>query len=437
MISDSSDDDSQVEDNLTGKNTNKSEPCKMTLSPNYVPHATYGNLCSCSSLYSRFLWCVRSFLCSPFVHLTHINSDDSSDESDDSQEAVPQVAKSLESQRDSSKTLSSADDVESDESTDETGSDSSDESKVDTDSNSVPTSKKSGKKVARAKKSATSSPDVSSSSSSDSDSEEEDELPSVSKHKTKSTSSSDSSSSSSSDSDSDEMTNVSKHKTKSTSSSDSSSISDSDSDSDQNSKPAATNKLKRKAASSSDSDSSSEDDTSETSSSSSSSESSSSQSEDELEGTPSLSVKPDPETRVTKKRRANEEGKAVVIATTSTVTTRVGNTREGKASRKPNTPFQRVKVEVEYNDGRLKDNSFESRVRPLSRVLLNETGSEYIVIAQGARPDDYGARANRDLVVTRGDGFRKEKNKKKRGSYRGGDITVGLILSLGYRGKAC
>ena len=28
--------------------------------------------------------------------------------------------------------------------------------------------------------------------------------------------------------------------------------------------------------------------------------------------------------------------------------------------------------------------------------------------------------------MTRGAGFRKEKNKKKRGSYRGGEITVGL-----------
>lgn len=45
-------------------------------------------------------------------------------------------------------------------------------------------------------------------------------------------------------------------------------------------------------------------------------------------------------------------------------------------------------------------------------------------MSQGTRADDYGAQANRDLIVTRGDGFRKEKNKKKRGSYRGGEITV-------------
>ena len=43
---------------------------------------------------------------------------------------------------------------------------------------------------------------------------------------------------------------------------------------------------------------------------------------------------------------------------------------------------------------------------------------------------DYGARAHQDLIVTRGAGFRKEKNKKKRGSYRGGDITVGSFVNL-------
>ncbi len=86
-------------------------------------------------------------------------------------------------------------------------------------------------------------------------------------------------------------------------------------------------------------------------------------------------MKPDPEVRVTKKRRTNEEGKAVVVATTTTtVTTLVGNARGGKASRKLNAPFQRVKVDaVKYYDEKLKDNSFESRVRPVSRVLIDET----------------------------------------------------------------
>ena len=135
-----------------------------------------------------------------------------------------------------------------------------------------------------------------------------------------------------------------------------------------------------------------------------------------------------------KKRRANEEGEAVVVATTTTVTTLVGNTHGGKALRKSNVPFQRVKVEAVKLCDELKDNSFESRVCPFSRVPRRDR-SEYVVIVQGAREDDYGARANRDLIVTRGDGFRKEKNKKKRGSYRGGDITVGLILNLGIPGQ--
>ncbi|EPT04118.1 hypothetical protein FOMPIDRAFT_1114767, partial [Fomitopsis schrenkii] len=73
-------------------------------------------------------------------------------------------------------------------------------------------------------------------------------------------------------------------------------------------------------------------------------------------------------------------------------------------TRKVNTPFQRVQAGgVRFIDDRLKDNTFESR---------------------GAGMGDYGERAARDLIVTRGAGFRKEKNKKKRGSYRGGDITM-------------
>lgn len=40
---------------------------------------------------------------------------------------------------------------------------------------------------------------------------------------------------------------------------------------------------------------------------------------------------------------------------------------------------------------------------------------------------DYGARASADLIVTRGKGFTKEKNKKKRGSYRGGVSKIPLL----------
>ncbi|KIY50768.1 hypothetical protein FISHEDRAFT_29700, partial [Fistulina hepatica ATCC 64428] len=48
--------------------------------------------------------------------------------------------------------------------------------------------------------------------------------------------------------------------------------------------------------------------------------------------------------------------------------------------------------------------------------------------AKPGTANDYGFRAHQDLSVTRGAGFRKEKNKKKRGSYRGGEITVRLDI---------
>ena len=37
---------------------------------------------------------------------------------------------------------------------------------------------------------------------------------------------------------------------------------------------------------------------------------------------------------------------------------------------------------------------------------------------------DWGQKAHEDLIVTKGRGFTKEKNKKKRGSYRGGFIDT-------------
>jgi hypothetical protein len=65
--------------------------------------------------------------------------------------------------------------------------------------------------------------------------------------------------------------------------------------------------------------------------------------------------------------------------------------------------FQRVKAhEVNFHDDRLRDNSYVSK--------------------GGSDDRSYGWKAHQDLIVTRGDKFRAEKNKKKRGSYRGGQI---------------
>ncbi|KAI8607443.1 SRP40, C-terminal domain-containing protein, partial [Chytriomyces sp. MP71] len=64
--------------------------------------------------------------------------------------------------------------------------------------------------------------------------------------------------------------------------------------------------------------------------------------------------------------------------------------------------FQRIKAEqVEFANERLKDNRFETK---------------------GGAISSYGMKAHQDLIVTRGKKFTAEKNKKKRGSYRGGQI---------------
>ncbi|KAI9065387.1 hypothetical protein FKP32DRAFT_1567789, partial [Trametes sanguinea] len=102
-----------------------------------------------------------------------------------------------------------------------------------------------------------------------------------------------------------------------------------------------------------------------------------------------------------------------------------GKEKNGKKPRKSNTPFQRIKPEeVKFADERLKDNRFEARVRASAQKLCAVRLSSHHGIVQGASQSDYGAKAARDLIVTRGAGFRKEKNKKKRGSYRGGEITM-------------
>jgi len=75
-----------------------------------------------------------------------------------------------------------------------------------------------------------------------------------------------------------------------------------------------------------------------------------------------------------------------------------------KGKKTQNTPFQRVKeTEVEFVDERLKNNSYW---------------------AKGG--DSWGKQANEDLIQTRGKGFRRAKTKKKKGTYRGGYIDLGV-----------
>lgn len=219
----------------------------------------------------------------------------------------------------------------------------------------------------------------------------------------------------------------------------SSSSSGSDSDSDDSSTDSASDKKPAlKNAPKKDGDSSDSDSSSDSSSSSSESEStsssesttSSSESESEPEIPPitgKIPVKRDPasskfkantgvasipkeELQVMKKRKTSESGAAVVTAVVSIpptddvrVSVKDRNTQKnGKLPRNVNERFSRIKPQT-IPPEQLLDNGYE---------------------AKGGITNDYGIRAHQDLIVTRGAGFRKEKNKKKRGSYRGGEITL-------------
>jgi hypothetical protein len=59
---------------------------------------------------------------------------------------------------------------------------------------------------------------------------------------------------------------------------------------------------------------------------------------------------------------------------------------------------------------------------PLAALSANTAEDSYI--SNKYQNYDYAERAYKDLSVTRGKGFTKEKNKKKRGSYRGGAIDT-------------
>jgi len=77
-----------------------------------------------------------------------------------------------------------------------------------------------------------------------------------------------------------------------------------------------------------------------------------------------------------------------------------------KLSSEPKTliAFQRVKLDdVKFADERLQDNSYW---------------------AKGGADSGYGAKAQEILGQVRGKGFRHEKTKKKRGTYRGGNIDL-------------
>lgn len=66
------------------------------------------------------------------------------------------------------------------------------------------------------------------------------------------------------------------------------------------------------------------------------------------------------------------------------------------------------------------------RIEPFSRVNRNlEVEDKFKSNRFTDNAHGWGQKAHEDLIVTKGKGFTKEKNKKKRGSYRGGFIDTG------------
>jgi len=121
-------------------------------------------------------------------------------------------------------------------------------------------------------------------------------------------------------------------------------------------------------------------------------------------GTPKAEVE---QVQVTKKRRTDRDGTGVATATSLTV-------QQEKAG-----PKSTGRIKGNAKPGRHVNERFR-RVDPSKMEPIAD--NRYV--AKVAPTNDYGQRAHEDLIVTRGQGFRKEKNKKKKGSYRGGEITM-------------
>ncbi|KAL2960785.1 hypothetical protein AAZX31_17G056300 [Glycine max] len=121
-------------------------------------------------------------------------------------------------------------------------------------------------------------------------------------------------------------------------------------------------------------------------------------------------IKADEETKRRKIENLNESkeqtnGNLEKAGEKSSVQSSQKKQQKGSVEKKPvNAAFQRVQVDkIQFADERLQDNSYWAK-----------DGAE----------NGYGAKAAEILDQVRGRGFRHEKTKKKRGSYRGGQIDL-------------
>ena len=87
-----------------------------------------------------------------------------------------------------------------------------------------------------------------------------------------------------------------------------------------------------------------------------------------------------------------------------------------------------VKPELNSSSGKPARSTLEKRrhvgAQPTPLASLSAKATPDSHISNAYQSYDYADRAYGDLSVTRGKGFTKEKNKKKRGSYRGGAIDI-------------
>ncbi|KIM96317.1 hypothetical protein OIDMADRAFT_183121 [Oidiodendron maius Zn] len=290
-----------------------------------------------------------------------------------------------------------------------------------------------------------SSSSASSSSSSDSDADDENETPVIKasspkkpkvntlkrkEHPDTNSSSSDSDSDSTSESSSeDEAPKAKKAKTDASSSSedssDSSSASESDSDSSSENKTAKTKQVDPEpissgSESSSESDSDSDSSThsiaqkvplpeSDSVSTSDSDSDSDSDNEDNKQTSDTSATLSDH----AKKSASSAESSSGASSSGSEIKPKVASKAEAAPLRKLSPPLPPNPVK----DLPRKTNERFSRIPQNIQVDQRLASNAYV-------PYDYAQRAHEDLIVTKGKGFTKEKNKKKRGSYRGGYIDV-------------
>ena len=106
-----------------------------------------------------------------------------------------------------------------------------------------------------------------------------------------------------------------------------------------------------------------------------------------------------------KKGKQNEAAKEAETPQAKRIKPQTPNTfpRRKKGEKRASPPFQRIREEEIEVDARVADNSFN---------------------AKWGTAGDWGEHANQVLKFTKGKSFQYEKTKKKRGSSRGGSISI-------------